>query len=178
MSNLMADSFCPVCHKIKPSSEFEQSTKIQLPTDRLPWLKDMLSEFKEIGRFCMEEDPERELEPDEETIASYKSDLRTADDILRIIDNKGLLDRNTAERLKPYSVEIPINDYQRKWLKDTLRLQMAIWQANCRDAKERKHERAAADMNIEIATIEFFLKIIDMSSKQVCRNCCMMYGGF
>ncbi|MGA8080983.1 MAG: hypothetical protein WB988_03905 [Candidatus Nitrosopolaris sp.] len=140
MSNLMEESCCGCCCEIKPSSEFEQS----VPAYRLPWLKEELSHFKESSRDWLEGDQERELEPDEEMIYSYKSDLRTADDILRIINDEGLLDRNTAQGLKPHSVEIPINDYQRKWLKDTFSWERKCRQRNWRDAKKRKHERAVS----------------------------------
>lgn len=105
---------CGFCSKIKPSSEFEQSTKITLPTYRLSWLTQELINYKSCSQGWLEGDLrlETDPEPDEETIASYKNDIRTADDILTIIEDDGLLDRNTPEGLKPHSIQIPIN-YQR-----------------------------------------------------------------
>jgi hypothetical protein len=176
MLNLIEERFCGICYEIKPSSEFEQSTKITLPTYRLPWFKNMLTEFKEFHQEWLYGDMEREAEPDEETIASHKNDLRTANDILTIIEDDGLLNRNTAQRLKPQWVEIPINDYQRKWLKGTFSLQRKCRQGNWRDAKERKHERAEVDIKGDIEMIGYFLKIIDISSKDICRNCCVNIG--
>jgi hypothetical protein len=123
MLNLIEERFCGICYEIKPSSEFEQSTKIKLPTYRLPWLKEMLSDIKDFNQEWLYGDMER----DEETIASHKSDLRTANDILTIIEDDELLDRNTEERIKLDYVQIPVNDYQRKWLKDTFSLYDVRW---------------------------------------------------
>jgi hypothetical protein len=165
---------CALCREIKPSLEFEQSTKITLPTSRLPWLKEELLEFKEFNQGWLYGDMEGEAEPDEETIASHKSDLRTADDILTIIEDDGLLDRNTSKGLKLHSVQIPINDYQRKWLKDTFSREKTCTQNNWRDAKESKREHAVVHIKCNLDMIEYFLKLIDIPFKEVCRDCNVM----
>ena len=46
---------------------------------------------------------------DEETGASYKEDLMRTEDMLRIINDIGLPDKNIAQDLEPYWVEIPVN---------------------------------------------------------------------
>jgi hypothetical protein len=138
----------------------------------------MLSDHKEFNQIWLDgEIPGESYEKqkrDDETIASYKSDLRTADDILRIVNDVVLLDKNTAQGLKPHWIEIPVNYYQRKWLKDTFLWERRFKQKNWRDAKERKHEHAVVDIKGDLEMIGYFLKLIDISLKDVYRDCCVM----
>jgi hypothetical protein len=120
----MRERYCVNCEKIKSESEFEQLTKIRLRIYRLPWLRMMLSDHKEFNQIWLDggmpgSESYAKQKKDDETIASYKSDLMTTEDILRIIHDIGLPDKNIAQGLEPYWVEIPVNYYQRKWLKDT-----------------------------------------------------------
>jgi len=184
MSGLMEERYCRHCGKIKPSSEFEQLTKIRLPTYSLPWLRMTLSDHKEFNQIWLDggipgaESYEKQKKngetEDEEVIASYKEDLMTTDDMLRIINNIGLPDKNIAQGLEPYWVEIPVNYYQRKWLKDTFLWERRFRQENWRDAKERKHEHAIVDIKGDLEMIAYFLKIVDISLEDVCRDCCVM----
>jgi hypothetical protein len=119
MYSLIEERYCVHCSKIKPSSEFEESTKIWLHTYRLSWFKMTLSNIKEDSRFWLEDFPNQDVfwwkrtgEEDEEIITSSKRDLRTADDILRIVEAVELLDKNTAHAVKAHWIEIPITDYQ------------------------------------------------------------------
>jgi hypothetical protein len=180
------ERYCRQCGKIKSSLEFEQPTKIRLPTYRLPWLRMILSSHKEFNQIWLdggmpgsksyEKQKKNGETEDEETIASYKSDLVTTNDMLRIINALGLPDKNIARGLEPYWVEIPANDYQRKWFRWLFlwerRWTRDIW----RKAKERKHEHAIVDINGDLEMIGYFLKIVDISLKDVCRDCCMMLG--
>lgn len=173
MSSLIEEIYCGFCSQIKPSSEFEQSTKITLRTYRLSWLKEELRGYKELSQGWLDGDLrlETDPEPDEETIASYKNDIRTADDILTIIEDDGLLDRNTTEGLKPHSIQIPINYYQREWLKETFSLHKEFTQKLWRGAKEERRNNALLGISGELDMIEYFLKNLDISFKDVCRDC-------
>jgi hypothetical protein len=136
----------------------------------------MLSDIKDLNQDWLYGDMERDAEPDEETIASHKSDLRTANDILTIIEDDELLDRNTEEGIKHHWTRIPINDYQRKWLKDAFSWKRGCRQKNWRDAKNRKHEEVVVDIMGDLDMIEYFLKIIDITLKDVCRDCNVNIG--
>jgi len=108
----MEERYCVCCAKIKPSSDFELLTTIRVPTDRLPWLRKMLLLHKEFNQIWLDggmpgsESYEKQRKngetEDEETIASYKEDLMTTNDMLRIINDIGLPDKNLAQGVEPY----------------------------------------------------------------------------
>jgi hypothetical protein len=107
----------------------------------------MLSHHKEFNQIWLDggmpgSESYEKQKKDDETIASYKSDLMTTRDILKIITDIGLPDKNLAQGVEPYWVEIPVNDYQRKWFKWLFLWERRWTQDIWRNAKERKHEHA------------------------------------
>jgi hypothetical protein len=73
---------------------------------RVPWLKDCLLSIKEFNQ----EQEEENDKTDEEKMGWYKNDIKTAEHILETID---------AQYNSPnHRVKIPVNDYERDWLKD------------------------------------------------------------
>lgn len=184
MYSLLEERYCRHCGKIKPSSDFEQLTKIRLPTYRLPWLRMMLSDHKEYNQIWLDggmpgSESYAKQEKDGETkdgeiIVSYKNDLMTTEDVLRIINDIGLPDKNIAQGLGPHWIEIPVSYYQRKWLRDTFLWERRFRQDLWMDAKQRKHEHAVVDIKGDLEMISYFLKNIDILLKDECRDCCVM----
>jgi hypothetical protein len=107
---------------------------------------------------------------DEETGASYKEDLMRTENMLKIINDIGLPDKNVAQGLEPYWVEIPVNHYQRKWLR-WLFLWERRYARDLSNAEERKHEEAIVDVEGNLEMISYFLKVIDITLNDVCKDC-------
>ena len=169
------------CDKKKPSSHFERLTMIKLPTDRLPWLRKTLLLHKEFNKIWLDggmpgaasydEQVKNGETEDEEIIASYRNDLIATEDILRIINDIGLSNKKVAQGLEPYWVKIPVNYQQKEWLKKTFLSEREFTYDIWRNAEERKHEQAIVDIKGDLDMIDYFLKIIDISLNDECRDC-------
>lgn len=170
-SSLIEERYCTHCEEIKPSSYFDQLTTIKVPTYRLPWLRKKLLQHKEFNQTYVDGKVPQAETDDEETGASYKEDLMRTEDMLRIINDIGLPDKNVAQGLEPYWVEIPVNHYQRKWLRWVFLWERMYKRDRLSDAERIKHEQAIADIEGDMEMISYFLKVIDISLNDICRDC-------
>lgn len=160
MSSAISERICGHCHESKPWDEFEQPMLV-LQYYRVPWLKKQLLRIEEISQYELEQ--EGENDKTDEEIAFHKNVLKTARHIRKTID---------TQYNRPYHwVEIPVNEYERDWLKGYFSYEKKLKRECLKNASERKDERAILGMNSDLEMINHILKIIDISYMDKCKAC-------
>jgi hypothetical protein len=166
MSTIVEKKTCIFCEKSMPLSDFKIRSRIMLEPYRLPWLEGELSFLKRMKQRPLK-DPNKAhydmgREWDEEVAALEKRDIKTADTILKAIDNAIISVR---------WVEISLNDYQKLWLKDVF----LDWKIRYQFSLHSPHSQhqCAADMETEsdIEMMGHFLKVLDMPWEYTCKHC-------
>ena len=71
----------------------------------------------------------------------------------------------------PASAEVPINDYDRKWLKEKFSDQMKESYRHFKDAESKRQEMRALWLKGDIEMFDNILKIFDISRVDSCKDC-------
>ena len=74
-------------------------------------------------------------------------------------------------------MEIPVSHSCRKWLRWLFLWERMSKRDRLTDAEVRKHEQAIVDIEGEVEMISYFLKVIDISLNDVCKDCMKSCGG-
>jgi hypothetical protein len=160
MSTVISERICGHCHESKPLDEFEQP-RLVLQYYRVPWFKEQLLWIEETIQYELEQ--EEENDKTDEEIAFRKNVLKIAKHILKTID---------AQYNRPYHwVEIPVNEYERYWLKGYFSYERKLKREYLKNASETKDERAIVEMNGDLDMINHILKIIAISYMDQCKAC-------
>jgi hypothetical protein len=160
MSTVISKRICGHCHESKPWDEFEKP-RLVLQYYRVPWFKEQLLWIVETIQYELEQ--EEENDKTDEEIMFGKNVLKIAKHILKTID---------AQYNHPYHwVEIPVNEYERDWLKGYFSYEGKLKRGYLKNVNERKDKRAIVEMNGDLEMINHLLKIIDTSYMDECKAC-------
>ena len=175
MSTAISKRICGHCHKSKPWDEFEQPMLV-LQDYRVPWFKDCLLQITEFNEEQLENKRKKNDKTYEERMAWCKNSIKIAEHILKTID---------AQYNSPnHWVEIPVNDYERDWLKDQFthrrdsKLDYPKDQfTHRRDSKHKdktKNQLSTVEFEGDLGMINHILKIIAISYMDKCKACADM----